>query len=144
MKIVCDTNVLVSGLVWGGTPGAVWDRVVAGKDRLCISRAMLTEVARVLDYPRIAKVLRKRELASRDILAAIVGTSDVIWPQPLRACVIRADRDDDAVLACAAAAGASHIVTGDQHLLALGSWNAVRILTPADYLASRGTSRQGP
>jgi putative PIN family toxin of toxin-antitoxin system len=133
MKIVCDTNVLVSGLIWGGTPGRVWDRIVTGEDRLCISRAMLTELARVLDYPRLAGVLRNRKLTSRDLLAAIIDVSDVVWPQPLRTPVVLDDPDDDAVLACAAA-GASHIVTGDQHLLALGTWNTIRILTPADYL----------
>lgn len=134
MRIICDTNVLISGLIWGGTPGQVWDRIVEGEDRLCISRPMLTELARVLDYPRIALMLGKRELSSRDILAAIISVSDVAWPQPLSASVILDDPDDDEVLACAAAAGASHIVTGDQHLLALGAWSGIRILTPADYL----------
>jgi hypothetical protein len=134
MRIVCDTNVLISGLIWGGTPGQIWDRIVKGEDRLCISRPMLTELARVLDYPRIAVMLRKRDLSSRDILAAIISVSDVVWPQPLPASVILDDPDDDAILACAAAAGVSHIVTGDQHLLALGCWSAIRILTPADYL----------
>jgi putative PIN family toxin of toxin-antitoxin system len=134
MSIVCDTNVLISGLIWGGTPGQVWDRIVQGEDRLCISRPMLTELARVLDYPRIAVMLGKRDLSSRDLLAAIIGVSDVVWPQPLPASVVLDDPDDDTVLACAAAAGVSHIVSGDQHLLALGTWSVIRILTPADYL----------
>ncbi len=134
MRIVCDTNVLISGLIWGGTPGQIWDRIVKGKDRLCISRPMLTELARVLDYPRIAVMLGKRDLSSRDLLSAIISVSDVVWPQPLAAVVIIEDPDDDAVLACAAAAGVSHIVAVDQHLLALGCWSDIRILMPADYL----------
>jgi putative PIN family toxin of toxin-antitoxin system len=135
MRIVCDTNVLVSGLIWGGTPGRVWDRIVSRQDRLCISRAMVTELARVLNYPRITVVIRKRNLTARDIVAAIIDASDVVWPKPLHASVIRNDPDYDEVLACADAAGASRIVTGDQHLLELALWNDIRIVTPANYLA---------
>jgi predicted nucleic acid-binding protein len=80
-----------------------------------------------------------RQLTSRELLAAIIDVSDVVWPQPLRTPVVLDDPDDDVVLACAAA-GASHIVTGDQHLLALGTWNTIRILTPADYLANPGVA----
>ncbi len=53
MKIVCDTNVLISALLWGGTPGRILDRIEAGLDTLYTSRLLLQELEDVLNYPKI-------------------------------------------------------------------------------------------
>lgn len=134
MRIVCDTNVLISGLIWSGIPGRIWDRVESGADRLSVSRPMLAEMDRVLTYPRIAQTLARRELQAADLLRAVVSAADVVWPRPLASPVVLDDPDDDAVLACAAAGNADYIVTGDQHLLSLGSWDGIRITAPAEYI----------
>jgi putative PIN family toxin of toxin-antitoxin system len=134
MKIVCDTNVLLSGLIWGGHPGRILDRVEAGTDRLCVSRVMLEELVRVLEYPRLQKALHARRLTTRDIVSAAAASADIAWPRPLPETVIKEDPGDDAVLACALAAGADAIVSGDRHLLALKEWNGIRICSPATYL----------
>ncbi len=134
MRLVCDTNVLVSALIWRGKPGRVLDRVESGADRLCVSRMLLSELAEVLDYPRIARVLEQRRLSPRDILEAVVSVSECVTPTPLTARLVPDDSDDDHVLACAMAAQADVIVTGDGHLLKLGQWESIRILTPTAYL----------
>lgn len=141
MKIVCDTNVLLSGLIWGGNPGRILDRVEAGVDRLCLSRAMLEELVRVLEYPRLQAALRPRQLTTRDVVSAVVSAADIVWPQPLPATIVAEDPSDDAVLACALAAGADAIVSGDRHLLAIKQWNSIRIYSPAAYLSAKPSTQ---
>lgn len=51
--------------------------------------------------------------------------------------VVADDPDDDKFISCAVAAGASHIISGDPHLLALGTYQNIRILTPSQFLDSR-------
>ena len=134
MRLVCDTNVLISALIWRGTPGRVLDRIETGVDQLFFSRTLLTELAEVLDYPRIACALEQRRLSPRDILEAVVSVSEFVTPAPLTTRLVPGDPDDDHVLACAMAAHADVIVTGDRHLLKLGQWKTICILTPMAYL----------
>lgn len=144
MRIVCDTNVIISALLWAGTPARIWDRVESGADRLLISRPMLDELTRVLGYPKIARALARRSLRPRDVVGAVVGTAELVWPRRLTSPVVREDPDDDHVLACAVAAGAEFVITGDAHLLALGRWQGIRIMTPGNYLeVAAGTSQGG-
>ncbi len=58
MRIVADTNTLVSGFGWGGPPGQVVDTVLSGQVTLVISPALLGELARVLAYPKLTAILR--------------------------------------------------------------------------------------
>ena len=55
-RVVLDTNVLVSGLGWSGSPDAIIDAVTAGELTLLSSPALIAELRRVLSYPKLAKV----------------------------------------------------------------------------------------
>ena len=134
MRVVLDTNILVSGLLWNGAPARIVDRVDEGLDRLLISRALLQELAAVLTRPKFARIFQRFDEDPRDFIAAVAARAILIEPKPLASIVISADPSDDRVLACAATAEADYIVSGDRHLLKLTAFGSIPILAPGDYL----------
>lgn len=129
MRVVLDTNVLVSAFVFpGGAPEHVYRLAVEGQIDLVTSRALLTELGRVLsekfNNPRAAA----EALAQITALATIVEPTEAV-------SVIEADPDDDRVLEAALEGRAEMIVSGDRHLLQLKDWREMRIISPADFLA---------
>jgi uncharacterized protein len=108
MRLVIDTNTLVSGFGWGGPPGQVVDAVLSGRATLVTSPALLAELARVLAYPKLAAVFG-------DPAAITVAVAVAVDPgrTPERVSVL-ADEPDNRVLEAAAAGQADLIVTGDK------------------------------
>lgn len=135
MKLVVDTKVLLSGLLWGGPPARILDRIDAGSDKLFISRPLLEELAEVLDRPKFLRTFRRFGHDPEAVLAAVIEWAVVVEAKPFRGVVVEADPADDRVLACAATAAVDFIVTGDAHLLRLQEFRGVKIVQPAAYLA---------
>ncbi len=129
MRVVFDTNVLISALVFGGLPRALLIRVFRGEITLVTSSVLLNEVEEVL----VVRFAHDASLA-RTVRAEIELLAEVV-EAPGLARVAR-DRDDDAVLAAAIAAEASAIVTGDRDLLVLVEHQGSRIVTPRDFASS--------
>jgi putative PIN family toxin of toxin-antitoxin system len=128
IRAVLDTNTIVSGLGWGGTPGAVLDAALAGHFEIVTSPALLGELRRVLAYPKLQAVIGDAdELIELLALAAIVVT-------PIESVAIARDPDDDRLIEAAQAGQAEVIVTGDQDLLTLRRVDQIRILAPREFL----------
>ncbi len=129
MRVVFDTNIFVSALIFpGGRADAALRRILDGFDTLVVSPAIINEVLGVL----ADKFSRDREELSRvAILLADIG--EVIKPR-IRIAVL-SDEPDNRILECAAAGQAAAVVTGDKALLALGSFQGIPIITLARYLA---------
>ncbi len=131
MKIVCDTNVLISGVLFRGNPREILRLAGQGRLENCISPQILQEVEEVLRRRKFG--LSSPEISA--ILELFQQTFTLVVPdQTLN--VVAADPDDNAVLEAALGAGATHVVSGDRHLLDLRSWQHVRILSPAQLLES--------
>lgn len=129
-RAVLDTNIVVSGLGWGGSPAAILDAVSDGRIVLVTSPPLLAELRRVLGYPKLAKVFPKAAQ-----LADLVAASGVVVdPSDLLAVV--GDEPDNRVLEAAVEGAADYIVSGDVHLLDLGSFQGIPILRPADFVAT--------
>ncbi len=132
MKVVLDTNVLLSGLMYpGGTPG----RIVAAWRRaefdLVMTREQLAEIARVLSYPKIARVLCwDRETIERFLKQIYLRSSMVELPAE-HGIAVPADPDDTPILASLVASGAECLVTGDADMLALK--DHYPIMTPGEF-----------
>jgi putative PIN family toxin of toxin-antitoxin system len=145
-RVVLDTNVLVSGtIVQHGFPARILAFVLANRITLIVSPYLLAEYLAVIQRPHIAdkyaKLGERLDLIRRFIQAnAVMVTPSSIEP------VIYDDPKDDAILACAAKGKAESIVSGDEHLQALGNYHGIKILTPRDFVLnvlgeSRPTSR---
>jgi len=128
MRVVFDTNVLVSALVFPGGQGeAALRRIVEGTDQLVLSRAVLDELLAVLGR----KFARDAEELAH-VAVFITELSKVVAPR--RRLQVVKDDPDNRILECALAGKADAIVTGDRALLALGTFAGIPVLTLASYL----------
>ena len=138
IKVVLDTNVVISGLLWTGAPRRILRAADEEKLFLFTTRELLQELANVLQRPKFKKFLLLRGLDFKDALAQIVRLSRIVVSRPLAAPVVIQDPSDDMVLVCAVTAGADRVVTGDEHLLQLKEFRGIPILTPAAFLQGLG------
>lgn len=127
---VLDSNVIVSGLGWSGAPARIIEAVLAGELVLVTSSPLLAELRRVLAYPKLA-----RAIPDGSRLADLLEMSSVVV-EPSRVFAVVEDESDNRVLEAAVAAGADYIVSGDGHLLTLGLFQGIPILTPAEFVAT--------
>jgi putative PIN family toxin of toxin-antitoxin system len=132
VRLVLDTNTALSGLLWGGTPGRLFDAADTGLITLASSTPLLTELQGVLLRVKFANQLARRGLRSSDVFDGYAAIVVLVTPAAI-APMIMQDPSDDQVLACALAAKADLIVSGDKHLLNLGGqYNGILIVTAAE------------
>ena len=130
MRIVCDTNVLISAVLFAGRPREVLAALLRRRVRGFLCPAIEQEVRDVLRRRKFGLAAEQVELicqALRELMDTVVPHRGV--------SVIREDPADNAILACAWAAKADCIVSGDRHLLTLGSFRGIEIVRPAAFLA---------
>lgn len=130
VRAVLDTNVLISSFVFpGGKPEAVYRLALEGHLEIGTSRPLLAEFGRVLDQKFGWDPDRvEAAVAQMTRIAVVVEPSEVVE-------VIAADSADDRVLEAGRAFGADVIVSGDRHLLDLGAWSGIDIVSPAELIA---------
>ena len=133
-RLVLDANVLISGLLWTGTPNAILAAADAGRAVLVVSPSIIDEVRGVLGRPKLARRIAELGTSIDELMASLVAVVELI-EQPVVEPVIAADPDDDHVIACAVTGDARSIVSGDGHLLALRRYQRIPIRTPAQALA---------
>jgi len=131
---VIDTNIWVSGLLWRGMPWKLLGLAEAGEVELCIAPSMLVELAEVLSYERLQPRLEQLELTPEELVAYALSLASVFEVSEGDPIVV-ADPDDDVFLRCAAVAGVVCVVSGDRHLLDLGGYAGIPILTVRDFFA---------
>lgn len=129
MRVVADTNVLVSGILWTGAPHTI---LMAAEDARVIfysSPALLRELEGVLARPKFRPRLRELQITAEDATAAYARLAHVVTPRRVLR-VVAADPADDDVVACAVAARAKFLISGDTDLLRLRSYGRISILSP--------------
>jgi len=128
-RVVFDTNVIISGFLFGGHPKALINLAIQGVIRSYLSTAILDEVRGVLLRPKFG-------LSRDQVMAFVEELSDlceVVLPE-VTVDDVKADPDDNMILECALAADADIIASGDAHLLDIKVWRGIRILAPATVL----------
>lgn len=133
MRIVADTNTVVSGLLWPGPPRRVIDLARERAVTLYTSLALLAELAEVIGRDKFVHRVHAAKLSAADLVEDYRRLAHLIEPPNLAAHVSR-DADDDQVLACALAAKAQIIVTRDKDLLVLDPFRGIRIVATAPAL----------
>jgi putative PIN family toxin of toxin-antitoxin system len=129
VRAILDTNVLISAYVFpGGKPEAVYRLALEGRLEIGTSLPLLAEFGRVLGQ-KFGWIPDRVEAAVAQMtrIAAVVEPSEVVQ-------FVRADSADDRVLEAARAFGADVIVSGDRHLLDLGTWSEIEIISPAEFI----------
>ncbi len=139
-RLVLDTNIVMSALLWGGKPLQIMAIAEARTVSLYTSTTLLNEFARVISREKHREQVA---MASGGVAALVADyramctiVSPVALPKP-----IAPDPDDDWVIATAIAANADLIVTGDKPLLGVGAVGTVRIVSVHDALAQIEAAR---
>lgn len=142
MRIVIDTNLLVSGVISSGVPRQLLESAKAGEFEICTSETLLTELQTVLSRGKFATRLSLARISPTAIVDDLRTISIVVAPKSV-VPVVLTDPDDDHVLAAALAAEADFIATGDQRdLLSLGTYQGIPIInarTALEQIQSRNT-----
>lgn len=132
MRLVLDTNIVVSGLIWGGLPRRLLDTARDGEAALFTSTGLLEELAEVLSRDKFAEMLGSQGISPAFLLQRYGMLARLVYPRTIGR-VVR-DVDDDVVIGTALAAEAQVIATGDKDLLVMNRYQGIQILNPADAL----------
>ena len=132
LRLVLDTNVAVSGLLWYGHSRRLLELALTDTIALYSSPVLVDELSQTLHYAKLAKRITALQTTAQALVAHYSAMVTLVVPlQAPR--VIAQDADDDQVLACAVEARAHLIASDDQHLHSLGgNYQGVRIVTPAE------------
>jgi len=130
VKVVLDTNVLISGIYFGGIPGKILEAWGARRFQILVSTEVLQEYLDVVE--RLAD--RYAGVEYESILGLIIQNAELVQPSNLPESVSR-DPDDDKFLACALAGNSTTIVSGDSDLLNVSGYCGIRVLTPKAFVS---------
>jgi len=132
IRVVADTNIVVSAFFWGGAPRGVLDAARRKEVALFTSIALLAELDEVLAREKFAKRIAAVGCSVEDLVTDYLALAQLVRAAALPR-VVRG-RDDDQVLACALAAKAEIIVSGDADLCALVSYHDIAIVNAGQLL----------
>jgi putative PIN family toxin of toxin-antitoxin system len=128
IRVVLDTNVIVSALVFGGVPRGLLELAEAGRCDFFHSEAIQVEVRRVLaekfNWPT----------AMLQAVPPVLWTVGKLVVPDAAIDAVPGDPDDNRILECAVAAKAQFIVSGDRHLLTLRHFDSIAIVTPRQFV----------
>lgn len=130
MRVVLDTNTLISSLLFSGTASRLVPLWQFRRITLLLSKAILQEYIRVLAYPKFRLSDQEIRGLIEEQLLPFVETIKV----KRRLRVVRRDPEDNKFLECAVAGRAAYLLTGDRDLLALGSYRGITILPIGEFL----------
>jgi putative PIN family toxin of toxin-antitoxin system len=129
LRVVLDTNVLISAILFGGKPRQVLEKAIRGEIRLCISEPILEELKGVLERSKFDYSPEMIQV----ILTELTGVSDFVNPSKTIDVVLE-DLEDNRILECAVEAEANYIITGDFHLLKLSKYRDIEVVNAVAFL----------
>jgi putative PIN family toxin of toxin-antitoxin system len=129
VKLVIDTNTLVSGTLWSGPSSQLIDALEQGRARLVLSADLLAEFAEVVGPERFSSRLAARNVTPARLVAQLARIAEFVSPAPLSCPPSLRDPKDVIVLAAAVVGKVDAIVTGDEDLITMKSFEDIPILS---------------
>ena len=127
MRIVIDTNVLISGVFFGGFPRKILSAVVSREITACATAEIIDEYEEIVQE----MINRKQGHINKAILSPLIKTMEII--EPVTQVEICRDPDDNKFLGCARDSHAVYIVSGDKDLLVIEQFENIQIVTAKDF-----------
>lgn len=137
IKVVIDTNVMISALLWEGISHRLLEHVESGMLRCYATLDMLDELAEVLRREKFAKRIAELKTSADELMLSVLQRVNLVeqaTPVALPPSALLEDENDVMFLQCALLAEARYLISGDPHLLVLGQINEVTILSPSQFL----------
>jgi len=131
MKVVLDTNVLVSALIKAGKPRELMLKIAEEKIQLVLSRGILEEFLEVANDKKVRRYVEEEDIVA---FLRVVGSIAKMVRVRSKFKVVKEDPEDDIILRTAYDSKADYIVSGDKHLLSLGEFRGTKIVTVNDML----------
>ena len=133
MRVVLNTSVWVSALLWGGTPHRLLELAEAESVTLCATTGVLAELREVLSPPKFAAKLSERRTTAEEAMVGVIRLVE-LYPAVPAEGTVPADPNDEIFIACALSADAAYIISGDQHLLDLKQYGTIKVISPREFL----------
>jgi putative PIN family toxin of toxin-antitoxin system len=129
LKVVLDTNVLISAIFFGGRPRQILEKAIRGEIQLCLSEPILEELKGVLQRSKFGYSAEMTQF----ILTELTAIADFVNPSETINVVLE-DPEDNRILECAVQAKANYVISGDFHLLKLSKYLNIEVLNAASFL----------
>jgi len=133
MKVVLDTNILVSGTFWKGDSDKIIEIIDKGEVELILCKELIDEYFDVINRDEIIDKIKNKNLVLNKSIHNIINNSNLVVPLE-KFDIIKEDSDDNVVLECAVEGKVDYIVTQDNHILKLGEFQGIKIITPEEFL----------
>ena len=134
MRVVLDTSIYVSALISPGNPAKILEAWLCGQFDVLASPPIIKEIMRVTAYERIQKKYPLVKEHRLQYVELIMAQSILVEPEHKPAVIVE-DESDNRYVECGVAGNAQYIVSGDEHLLKVGEYQGIVMISPASFLA---------
>ena len=134
MRVLLDTNIWISGLLWGGNPRRIIQLAISKQIVLYSSKLLIEELQTTLAYPKLQRRLEKLAITAEELLVEVARITQLCQPVTISDLRQLRDSKDKIVLETAVSVPVEVIVSGDEDLLILREFQDIPILTTKQFL----------
>jgi len=133
MKVVLDTNVWLSAIVWRGEATKIIDARINREVEIIITKEILSEIVDILNRTRFKEFIENKQEKIEDLIRVILSISTFIETKT-KLDVVKKDPKDNIILEAGLDAKGDYIISYDDHLINMIEFNRIKILTPTEFL----------
>ena len=133
MKVVLDTNVLISGTFWTGDSFEILKKIDMKEITLVLSKELIDEYKETIHSEEIIEKIENKNLIISEIIKEVIENALIVSPRT-KFNIVKEDPDDNKILECGFEGKVDFIISQDNHLLKLKEFQGIRILKPEEFL----------